>query len=150
MTVAEKPQMRRATNKDLPVLLGLEALFTSDRMSKRSIQRFIRKKNIWIAIHGSKVSGSIVLTRRSNSLKARIYSVIVAPSARGLGIGDTLVAHAEKVAQKDGCTDISLEVRGDNTAAQALYKKRGYSVVKQLPEYYDDKADGLRLTKILH
>jgi ribosomal protein S18 acetylase RimI-like enzyme len=42
-----------------------------------------------------------------------------------------------------------LEVRCDNVAAQALYRRMGYAVTASLPAYYEDGGDGLRFSKPL-
>ncbi|MGH8446974.1 MAG: GNAT family N-acetyltransferase, partial [Solimonas sp.] len=95
------------------------------------------------------VIGALITLTRANSTVARIYSVVVAPSARGLGLGRRLVGQAERGARRHGCTTISLEVRADNRAARALYAGLGYAEQARLPRYYDDGGDGLRLRKAL-
>jgi ribosomal-protein-alanine N-acetyltransferase len=49
-------------------------------------------------------------------------------------------------AAKMGLLRVRLEVRADNAAARALYAKLGFAESGQLPGYYEDGADGLRLT----
>lgn len=136
---------------DLDALLALEALFPSDRVSRAGWRRFLRspRASVLVAEAHGEVLGDLVLLRRANSLKARIYSVVVAPAARGQGLGERLVVAAERVAARQGCTAVSLEVRADNHAARGLYAKRGYVEQQALPRYYDDGADGLRLLKRL-
>lgn len=143
--------IRRATLADTAGVLALEALFPSDRMSARSIRRFIRSPGarVWVAVRDAQVLGNLVMLMRANSRRARIYSVVVGPQARGLGIGNRLVDAAESAAREAGRTSMSLEVRADNDAARALYARRGYAEVMPLPGYYDDGGDGLRLNKSL-
>ncbi len=132
-------------------MLELEALFPSDRMSARSIRRFIAAPAamVLVAVRGTELLGNLVMLRRTNSRKARIYSVVVSPQARGLGIGSRLVAAAEKFARSKDCQAVSLEVRADNIAARALYARRGYVEECALPAFYEDGADGLRLARTL-
>lgn len=142
-------RVRRALPADVPALLELEALFPSDRMSAATLRRFLRVPTaaVWVA-EAQTVLGSLVLLTRRNSGVARIYSVVVAPQARGQGLARQLVATAESHARKhQHC--ISLEVRADNHAARGLYRKLGYAETKVLQGYYEDGADGLRLTKPL-
>ena len=136
---------------DLDALLALEALFPSDRVSRAGWRRFLRspRASVLVAEARGEVLGDLVLLRRANSRKARIYSVVVAPAARGQGLGERLVAAAEREASKQGCGAVSLEVRADNRVARGLYAKRGYVEQRSLPAYYDDGADGLRLLKTL-
>ncbi len=145
-------RVRVATLADAAAMLQLETLFPSDRMSVRSIRRFIAAPGarVLVAVRGTDLLGNLVLLLRANSRKARIYSVVVSPQARGLGIGNRLVEAAERAAKREGRSAVTLEVRGDNTAAQALYAKRGYVEERRLPAYYDDGADGLRLACTLY
>lgn len=144
-------QLRSGRPDDLDGLLALELLFPSDRVSRRGWRRFLvsPRANVLVAASRDQVLGNLVLLRRSGSGKARIYSVVVAPAARGQGLGERLVTEAERIAAVEGCTAVSLEVRADNAAARALYAKRGYSEQLALPAYYEDGADGLRLIKPL-
>lgn len=144
-------RLRAGRAEDLDALLALEALFPSDRLSRRGWRRFLRspRATVWVAARGGEVLGDLVLLRRAGSRRARIYSVVVAPAARGQGLGERLVAAAERSARQLGCEAVSLEVRADNAAARALYAKRGYLEQRILPRYYGDGADGLRLLKVL-
>lgn len=150
---AEPPAaiVRRARAGDLDVLIGLEALFPSDRMSRAGLRRLLASPSaaLWVAEVAGRVAGNLVLLTRRNSRRARIYSVAVDPSCRGLGIGTRLVKAAEDHARGLGLAEVSLEVRYDNQGARRLYRRLGYGETARLPAYYDDGADGLRLRKPL-
>lgn len=143
--------IRRAAMADLAELLRLEALFPSDRMAARTLRRFMRSPtaDFWIAESATRVLGNLLMLRRRTSTTARIYSVIVDPAARGMGLGAQLVTTAEAEARRLGLARMSLEVRADNAAARAMYARLGYAETAQLPGYYDDGGDGLRLVKAL-
>ena len=148
MSAADGVRIRRAALRDASALLAMESLFPSDRMSIRSIRRFIAAENarVLVAIRDRiDLVGNLVLLLRAGSAKARIYSFVVGPAARGLGIGDRLVHAAERAARRAGRRTVTLEVRADNLAARSLYAKRGYVEARRLPAFYDDGADGLRL-----
>ena len=144
-------RLRPASLADLDALLALEKWFPSDRVSRASWRRFIASSRAYapVAADATGLLGNLILLTRANTRAARIYSVVVAPSARGRGIGEQLVAAAEAEARRRSCVSIYLEVRADNLAARALYLKRGYVPVRELAGYYDDGADGLRLSKSL-
>lgn len=144
--------VRRATLADLPALIELEALFPSDAMTRRSMRRFIGAPNaaFLVAEHDGQVKGNLLMLTRRDTSVARIYSVIVSPIARGLGLGRELVVAAETEARRRACSAMVLEVRVDNTVARALYARLGYTLLKPLPGYYEDEGDGLRLQKPLH
>lgn len=143
--------IRTAVLADLPEILRLEALFPSDRMAARSVRRFMRSPtaHFRVADSGARVLGNLLMLQRKASATARIYSVIVDPAARGLGLGAKLVTSAEAEARRLGLARMSLEVRADNAAARAMYARLGYTEAAQLSAYYDDGADGLRLVKLL-
>jgi len=144
-------QVRRARHSDDGAILTLEELFPSDRMSMRSVRRFLTAANAraWVAELEGAVVGNLILLTRKGSRIARIYSVVVAPQARGRRFGERLVSAAEIEARALGLQAISLEVRADNAAARALYAKLGYQEVAVLAGYYEDGGDGLRLRKAL-
>ncbi|HZR34302.1 MAG TPA: GNAT family N-acetyltransferase [Nevskia sp.] len=147
----EEGRVRPAHHQDDAAILTLEELFPSDRMSLRSVRHFLRSPSAraWVAELQGAVVGNLILLTRKNSGTARIYSVVVAPPARGRRFAERLVRAAETEARRLGLRRIKLEVRVDNAAARALYAKLGYREDKKLPGYYEDGADGLRLCHIL-
>ncbi|TDU24367.1 ribosomal-protein-alanine N-acetyltransferase [Panacagrimonas perspica] len=142
-------RVRAAKLADVPAMLALEALFPSDRMSVRSIRRFVTAASarVFVATGDEALLGNLVLLLRARSTKARIYSVVVDPQARGLGIGNRLVEAAERAAKCERRSAVTLEVRADNAVARALYAKRGYIEEQRLPRFYNDGADGLKLIR---
>lgn len=144
-------RVRRAVAGDAAALLALEQHFPGDRMSPRSIRHLLRSASavVWVAEHGGEVIGALILLLHRGTRVARIYSVVVSPAARGEGLGRRLVETAERHARDGKKALVSLEVREDNPAALALYRRLGYNIGRRLPGYYEDGADGLRLTKPL-
>ncbi len=140
-------RIRAARADDAAGILALEASFPTDRMSARSVRRFIGLQAVLVAVSGRTVVGALVLLLRRNSRWARIYSVAVDPLWRGRGIGRRLVVGAAAHARAAGCLGVGLEVRADNAAARALYAALGYHEVAHLPGYYEDGAPGIRLRK---
>ena len=51
--------------------------------------------------------------------------------------------------QQLGVARLTLEVMRDNTSAQAMYRKLGFETKEILPEYYENKSDGLWMAKEL-
>ena len=147
----ERGRVRPAQHRDDAAILTLEELFPSDRMSLRSVRHFLKSPSArtWVAELEGAVVGNLILLTRRNSCVARIYSVVVAPQARGRSFGERMVRAAQTEALKLGLKQIKLEVRVDNAAARALYAKLGYVESEALPGYYEDGADGLRLCNTL-
>jgi [ribosomal protein S18]-alanine N-acetyltransferase len=146
-----RSRVRPAQHSDDAAILTLEELFPSDRMSLRSVRHFLKSPSArtWVAELDGAVVGNLILVTRSGSRAARIYSVVVAPQARGRRFAERMVRAAQTEARRLGLQRIKLEVRQDNAPARALYAKLGYVESAVLPGYYDDGADGLRLSKDL-
>lgn len=144
-------RIRRATPADAEAIIELEQLFPGDRMSHRAVRRLLRVPSAaaWVAVWQRVTVGALMMTTRRGSSIARIYSVVVHPRARGLGLGARLVRAAEAEARRRGACTMSLEVRADNTAARVLYERLGYRLHGCLPAYYEDGACGLRLRRKL-
>lgn len=142
---------RPAVAADLPALVALEALFPGDRLSARSLRRLLRSPSACLRVvdGADGLAGAAVLLTRAGSRVGRIYSLVVAPSARGRGLARALVAALEEEARRRGCARMRLEVRADNAAARALYATLGYIERTLLPGYYEDGGDGLRLERDL-
>lgn len=147
----EQGRVRQAQHRDDAAILTLEELFPSDRMTLRSVRHFLKSPSArtWVAELDGAVVGNLILLTRRNSHVARIYSVVVAPQARGRRFAERMVRAAEAEALRLKLRQIKLEVRVDNAAARALYAKLGYVESESLPQYYEDDADGLRLCHTL-
>jgi ribosomal-protein-alanine acetyltransferase len=144
--------IRDARPDDLAALIDLEnRCFDSDRLSARSFRRLLRTSgdDFLVAVHADALAGYVLVFHRRNTSLARMYSVAVDPAARGLGLGEQLVLAAEERALARGSTRMRLEVRADNDAAQALYRKLGYRPFGTIENYYADHADALRMEKAL-
>lgn len=73
-----------------------------------------------------------------------ICNIAVVPEFRGNGIGDALVSALIESARSTQASVIMLEVRESNTAAIALYKKKGFELVGKRKNFYDaPKEDAL-------
>lgn len=62
-----------------------------------------------------------------------IHDLIVSPNHRRLGVGEYLLNEIHNFCANNEMCKVTLEVRDDNTKAQALYKKVGYKPMD--PEY---------------
>jgi ribosomal-protein-alanine acetyltransferase len=140
-------RLRRARRGDHAALLALEQrCFGGDRLSARQLHHHLHNPSAWLAVaeRDGVVLGDALLLFRAGSDVARLYSIAVAPQARGTGVGARLLRAAEAAARARGCRRLRLEVRADNVAAIALYEARGYRRFGRRPGYYDDGADAWR------
>lgn len=145
------PQLRDARLADLPELLALETLFPGDRLSARQMRRHLSAgRHVFrLAEDQSGLLGYALLFLRRDSQRARLYSLVVAPRARGRGIGAHLLQDAEACARQRGCTQLGLEVRVDNAAALALYQRAGYQELSSRSNYYEDGETARRFKRSL-
>ncbi|HZX71945.1 MAG TPA: GNAT family N-acetyltransferase [Rhodanobacter sp.] len=141
-------RVRRADMSDLDDLLALEQrAFDGDRMSRDQYRRHLDSDSAQILLASAgqhAFFGSVVLFFRKRSSVARVYSLATRPEARGQGIGAALLEAAVTAARRRGCRVLRLEVRTDNAAAIALYKRLGYRRIGSYGQYYQDGADAWR------
>jgi ribosomal protein S18 acetylase RimI-like enzyme len=145
-------RIRPARIADLDTLLALErALFSTDRVSRRSLRSFIKSGRcaLVVAESAKDVAGYALVLFRRTSRAARLYSIGVARPMTGRGIGTALLAAAEKIARGRGCTAMRLEAQDHNTAAISRYESAGYRFVRRVHDYYEDGGDALRFEKPL-
>lgn len=151
------PAPELAGPADLDALVSLEdVVFAADRISRRSWRHLLGRAHARVlVVRGATVDdppllGAAVVLFRRGSASARLYSLAVAPAARGRGIGRSLLDAVLGVSAVSGRDRVSLEVRTDNHAALALYREAGFQETDRLVDYYDDGADGLRMQCAVH
>jgi ribosomal protein S18 acetylase RimI-like enzyme len=115
------------------------------------------------ALHDDRVVGTAQWSRSAYPTRrvlAELDRVVVAPESRGAGVGRGLVETAVSDAAAHGVEVVTLEVRGNNHAAIALYERCGFTRCGLIPnavaaglDRYDlvlmarelPRPDGLRL-----
>ncbi len=73
--------------------------------------------------------------KRFDADSVEIKRVFVKPAFRRLGLGGVVIQRLEEAAMADGYKRAVLETAADMTAAQALYKKRGYTRISNYAPY---------------
>jgi ribosomal protein S18 acetylase RimI-like enzyme len=151
---APMPQIRirRAEPGDIDALVKLEhRVFATDRLSRRSLRRFLRSPNaeVLVAVEHAQLAGVVIVLFRSGSVVARLYSIAVAPHAGGRGVAPMLLEAAEAAALARGCRTMRLEVHHANHAAISRYRKSGYREFGRHRAYYEDGGAALRFEKRL-
>lgn len=89
------------------------------------VLEFIKDKEteMFVILKNEKIIGTASLT------KNRARSLFVNPSQHGLGAGNKLMNHIEKLVKKQGYKKIFLF---SSKYAEKFYKKRGYTKIKKL------------------
>lgn len=144
-------RLRPGTLADIPALVALEgSSFSTDQLAARNFRRFLKDGRcaLLVAELDGRFAGYVLVLFRANTKAGRLYSIAVAAAARGRGVGELLLAAAERAVLDRGRQALRLEVRPDNTAALRLYEKNGYRVFGNYPGFYEDGADALRLEKV--
>jgi len=142
--------LRAADRRDLQQLVDIEnTCFTSDILSRRSFQRFLRPgaHEVIVAEQAKTIAGYVLVLYRTGTSLARLYSIAVLPAYRGQGIAEKLVIAAEQAGRSRGCALMRLEVSVHNKGASSLYNKLGYRQIGRVANYYDDGSDALRMEK---
>ncbi len=142
--------IRPAKVEDLDALVALEELcFATDRLSRRSFQRWLKGEHclFQVAVSDDRLLGYGLVLLHSGTRLARLYSIAVAPDARGRGIAQKLVRALEEAAEEEDRFVMRLEVAKANAGAIRLYEQLGYSVFDEWEDYYEDHSDALRMQK---
>ncbi|MET0544158.1 MAG: helix-turn-helix domain-containing GNAT family N-acetyltransferase [Variovorax sp.] len=99
--------------------------------------RFLRKfqpawERCWIAELGGERVGAAFVARKSKST-AQLRMLILAPRARGLGLGARLTDECIAFARRKGYTKMVLWTNSCLSAARGIYAARGFALVKSQP-----------------
>ncbi|MFT4937591.1 MAG: ribosomal protein S18 acetylase RimI-like enzyme/predicted double-glycine peptidase [Paraglaciecola sp.] len=143
-------EIRAANTADLEQLLDLEARsFSTDRLSRRSFQHWLKAKNCVFLVteRDAKIVAYGLLIMRKGTHLARLYSIAVDEQMRGLGIGKDLILAIERKTLQQNKLFIRLEVAKTNASAIKLYESLGYKVFGSYLGYYEDNTDALRMQK---
>jgi ribosomal protein S18 acetylase RimI-like enzyme len=144
--------LRCATLDDISALLAVETLcFTTDRLSRRSFRHLLTRGNAVTLLdaHDGQVRGYVLLLFSRSASMARLYSIAVHPDFAGRGVGDRLLESAETAVLERDCVSMRLEIRRDNPASLALFRRHGYRQFKEVLDYYEDHMAALRFEKRL-
>lgn len=94
----------------------------------------------WIAEHNGEKVGSIMLAKETETV-GRLRLLLVEPTARGLGVGEALIAACIDRAHKAGYSEMVLWTQSNLLPARRLYARFGFVLEKSWP--YDGFAEGL-------
>jgi GNAT superfamily N-acetyltransferase len=97
----------------------------------------------WIAEREGEFLGCVMLVNdRAAEKTAKLRLLLVDPSARGLGLGRTLVRQCMQFAQETGYARITLWTNSILTSAQRIYRSEGYKLVRE----EEHETFGIKLT----
>jgi ribosomal-protein-alanine N-acetyltransferase len=140
-------QLRRAGDTDIDAVMAIETtVFGSDAWPRGAmVSELGSAHTYYLVAHrvGSPeaIEGYAGLLAPSGSGQGDIQTIAVAESARRTGLGRTLMLTLIAEARDRGAAEIFLEVRADNSGAQALYSSLGFEQIAVRPRYY--QPDGV-------
>ena len=79
-------------------------------------------------------------------VQAHLVLLCVQPTLRRCGIGQRLMDWLLQSARVAGIESIALELRADNAAALAFYRRLGYAETQLVPAYYDGRVPAQRMS----
>jgi len=130
--------LREMTWRDIPSLTALEPqLFADDAWSQETWWAELAGRPHRCYVVGEQ-GGAVVgyAGLDCGGEVADVMTIAVAPSARGQGLGTTLMRWLVERAAGAGAGYLMLEVRADNDAAQRLYSSAGFSTLTVRRRYY--------------
>ena len=140
-------ELRRATIEDLDAIMELEtSTFESDAWSTESMSSELSSEHTFYLVAFDPAAQGVLagyggLLAPEDSGEGDIQTLAVAPGARRLGLGRTLVVALLGEAAARGAEEVFLEVRADNPNARALYDSLGFEQIAVRANYY--QPDGV-------
>ena len=130
--------VRAAGRADVRTVHAIEELSFSDPWSRASFASLLGNPQVRFAVAADAASREVLgyVVAWFAADEAEIANLAVAPSARGRGIGATLLDAALAESDARGAAAVYLEVRESNVAARGLYGSRGFAAVGRRRRYY--------------
>jgi ribosomal-protein-alanine N-acetyltransferase len=140
------------TGTDIDAVLGLEhEVFGEEAWSRQMLEGELAQqpdsRHYLVADQDGSIVGYAGLLTAGN--QADVVTIAVALDRWGQGTGSALLEALLAEAARRGCSEVFLEVRTDNTRAQELYRRHGFTKIGIRRGYYQPSgADALVMRRI--
>jgi [ribosomal protein S18]-alanine N-acetyltransferase len=135
--------LRPARAADLDAVIAIErAAYPTDAWSAEAMASQLESPNTCylIAEEDGEIVGYAGLLSPDGAETGEVHTVTVAEGFRRRGIGRRMLVALLEEAAARGATEVFLEVRVDNPAAQDLYRSLGFVVVGVRRKYYQPEG----------
>lgn len=134
--------LRPATLDDVDGIVAIENASFRVPWTKEAMIQEIGSRSwsrVVTAVRGDEVAGFMVYWIVAS--EAHLLNLAVHPEWRRHGMGRAMVRHMIDACRSEGRTDLILEVRASNGAAQSLYLGLGFEVLGVRAGYYSDNGE---------
>jgi ribosomal-protein-alanine N-acetyltransferase len=103
-----------------------------------------------LVLLGGELPGEMLgfLVARHLAPEWELENIVVAPTARRIGLGMRLIQALLVKARETNSEAVFLEVRESNTAARALYEKTGFALTGRRKAYYTNPPEDAVLYRL--
>lgn len=149
--IGDRVVLRSARESDLAAIMPLEraGFAPAEQWSETSWRSELQAPHRLILVAEADAELLGVSTFQHLAGIADLNRIMVAPAARGQGVGRRLVEAGAGTVAGAGATELLLEVHHHNTAAIALYTATGFVPIARRIDYYGPGADALIMRRAL-
>lgn len=129
-------RLRAARIEDIPEIHAIETESFGDPWTPDSFAQMFGQPRVLatVALRGDALVGYCIAWQIAD--EAEVANIAVRADQRGQGVGGVLLDELIGQVGRAGGATIYLEVRESNTAAQALYRSRGFEAAGRRAAYY--------------
>jgi ribosomal protein S18 acetylase RimI-like enzyme len=141
----------RAILAELEAILTIDQLCFDQRITDIEVKyNILHNENLCLTCYyNGFLCGFVTVKFSKYKSIAFVGRLAVNPSFQNKGIGKALLYYVEQEVKKIGSKKVRLQVRQSNTKAVDFYKKNGYNVLNELPNFYDEGADAYNMEKTI-